>query len=212
MWRSKVIARPMEVRVTPHSSLSSWDERRPEQTKAKQMEKDEGREKKWKKGRRKGKMTKKSERSCQLPANEDGELILKGKAAGRKRKEETREQKKKRMRKKKENYKMFLPYRHKIGWRVEDCQRSQKPPITHTRLTETWGISSGRYDCYLLVSGLLRERIKRSDTFLSRQQIKPLKTVSRFKNTEVSLVQYTNPTAADKMSARDSTNKEGKKM
>lgn len=54
MWRSKVIARPMEVRVTPHSSLSSWDERGPEQTKAKQMEKDEGREKKHKKKKRKG--------------------------------------------------------------------------------------------------------------------------------------------------------------
>ncbi len=54
MWRSKVIAKPMEVRVTPHSSLSSWDERGSEQTKAKQMEKDEGREKKQKKREKKG--------------------------------------------------------------------------------------------------------------------------------------------------------------
>lgn len=78
-------------------------------------------------------MTKKSERSCQLPANEDGELILKGKAAGREReKKETRERKKRMRKGKKEYYKMFLPYRHKIGWRVEDCQRSQKPP-SHTR-------------------------------------------------------------------------------
>lgn len=56
-----------------------------------------------KRGRRKGKMTKKSERSCQLPANEDGELILKEKAAGRERerKKETIEQKKKKIEKEK---------------------------------------------------------------------------------------------------------------
>lgn len=35
MLRSKGVPGPMEVRVTPHSSLSSWDERGPEQTKAK---------------------------------------------------------------------------------------------------------------------------------------------------------------------------------
>lgn len=78
-------------------------------------------------------MTKKSERSCQLPANEDGELILKGKAAVREReKKRNKREKKKNEKGKKENYKMFLPYKHKIGWRVEDCQRSQKPP-SHTR-------------------------------------------------------------------------------
>lgn len=57
-----------------------------------------------KRGRRKGKMTKKSERSCQLPANEDGELILKEKAAGRERERE----KKKRLRKKIEKEKRKL--------------------------------------------------------------------------------------------------------
>lgn len=35
--------------------------------------------------RREKKMTKKSERSCQLPANEDGELIQRGEAAQRER-------------------------------------------------------------------------------------------------------------------------------
>lgn len=35
MAGSGVVSMPMEVRVTPHSSLSSWDERGPEQTKAK---------------------------------------------------------------------------------------------------------------------------------------------------------------------------------
>lgn len=35
MLRSKGVSGPMEVRVTPHSSLSSWDERGPKQTKAK---------------------------------------------------------------------------------------------------------------------------------------------------------------------------------
>lgn len=35
MLGSKGVTGPMEVRVTPHSSLSSWDERGPEHTKAK---------------------------------------------------------------------------------------------------------------------------------------------------------------------------------
>lgn len=165
-----------------------------------------------KKGEERGKWQRKVKEAVSCLQMKMGNWFWKGRLRGEREKKKRESKKKKEWERKKENYKMFLPYRHKIGWRVEDCQRSQKPPITHTRLTETWGISSGRYDCYLLVSGLLRERIKRSDTFLSRQQIKPLKTVSRFKNTEVSLVQYTNPTAADKMSARDSTNKEGKKM
>lgn len=103
MAGSGVVSMPMEVRVTPHSSLSSWDERGPEQTKAKAdgeglMEKKE--RKKW---------TKKSERSCQLPANEDrGADSERG--GGKRRKHLD---KKGRVQKiTSENYKMFLPYRH----------------------------------------------------------------------------------------------------
>lgn len=36
MWGSQEVMHGLiEVRVTPHSSLSSWDERRPKQTKVK---------------------------------------------------------------------------------------------------------------------------------------------------------------------------------
>lgn len=68
-------AGPMEVRVTPHSSLSSWDGRGAGQTKAKADggggvgtdEKESYRDRE----REKEKLTKKSKRSCQLPSDED---------------------------------------------------------------------------------------------------------------------------------------------
>lgn len=73
-----MVTRPMEVRVTPHSSLSSWDGRGAGQTKAKadgggeQMKKRAGGTER---EREKEKLTKKSERSCQLPT--DRAAILK---------------------------------------------------------------------------------------------------------------------------------------
>lgn len=51
-------------------------------------------------------MTKKSERSCQLPANEDGELILKGKAAGREREREKRNKREKKKEREREKRKL----------------------------------------------------------------------------------------------------------
>lgn len=72
----------MEVRVTPHSSSLSWDGIGARQTKAKadggwggwggRWKRELGRRWEWEKERERGeKLTKKSERSCQLPTDED---------------------------------------------------------------------------------------------------------------------------------------------
>jgi len=118
-----VVTGPMEVRVTPHSSLSSWDGRGAEQTKAKADGERRGggwgaQMKMSATEREKEKLTKKSERSCQPPSDEDGEAILRRETSHKEverkkgRGEKERERHEKRT---KEIHKMFLLYRHEIG-------------------------------------------------------------------------------------------------
>lgn len=83
MLGSGVRPRLMEVRVTLHSSLSSWDERRPKQTKAKAD--GEGRIEK------KIRQTKKSERNCLLQMK-IGNQVQKRKTGGGHKKRECEEQ------------------------------------------------------------------------------------------------------------------------
>lgn len=121
----------MEVRVTPHSSLSSWDGRGAGQTKAKAdggggADEKEG----WRDGERereKEKLTKKSERSCQLPT--DRAAILKREPSrkevrrGRGRKTNWHEMRTK------EIHEMFLLYRPEIGCREEKEKKERATAV-----------------------------------------------------------------------------------
>lgn len=151
MVGSGVVTMPTEVRVTPHSSLSSWDERGPKQTKAKAdgegwMERRKKKREKKKFGQRK---MKEAVSCLQMKI---GQPTLRGEARKGGEKKECHKKKRTGIKKKEQekNYKMFLLYSQHLLARG----RRRRGAVVHQALLhlKTRGFRCGRYDCYLPVS------------------------------------------------------------